>query len=183
MLNIFLSAFFFRLSFRPASAHYPHTTSADDDALAGTRALALGVDERDRIARVLRRERTLRRRAVHVREEPLDLVLVARPLPELRLERLAFRGVDGEVLGGARGADRRRALEHHAEAGLELDGNFKGEIVMKLGEEELGKAEVALKKGEKQIVKIAMKPSKEIKELTFTFNGKGKANFYKLILA
>jgi hypothetical protein len=54
---------------------------------------------------------------------------------------------------------------------------------MKLGEEELGKAEVALKKGEKQIVKIAMKPSKEIKELTFTFNGKGKANFYKLILA
>ena len=74
-------------------------------------------------------------------------------------------------------------LKKTKEAGLELDGNFKGEIVMKLGEEELGKAEVALKKGEKQIVKIAMKPSKEIKELTFTFNGKGKANFYKLILA
>ncbi len=74
MLNIFLSAFFFRLSFRPASAHYPHTTSADDDALAGTRALALGVDERDRIARVLRRERTLRRRAVH---EPTGSDLIA----------------------------------------------------------------------------------------------------------
>ena len=74
-------------------------------------------------------------------------------------------------------------LKKTKEADLELDGNFKGEIVMKLGEEELGKAEVALKKGEKQIVKIAMKPSKEIKELTFTFNGKGKANFYKLILA